>query len=207
MSNAFIKTNTRLYSILQGMKTRCYNKNHQSYKHYGGRGIKICDAWLNDFMNFYNWAYNNGYDNSLTIDRIDVNGNYEPSNCRWITHEEQQKNRRDSIQLTYNGKTQTIKDWSDDLGINAVTIYYRHKKGYSISDCLFTGSHLDKYYNGERRGKPMTELTKRLAFRCTEDFYNEVKEIASEKGLSYTDYITFLIMDDMANYYDEKGGE
>lgn len=85
---------TKLYKVWQGMKTRCYNKNFVYYCNYGGRNIKICDEWLNDFVLFYNWATNNGYEEGLTIDRINNDGNYEPSNCRWITRAEQNRNQR-----------------------------------------------------------------------------------------------------------------
>lgn len=87
---------TRLFRIFQGMKTRCYNPNGKIYKYYGARGIRICDKWLDDFKTFYYWAINNGYTDNLTIDRIDVNGNYCPSNCRWITLSEQQTNKTNS---------------------------------------------------------------------------------------------------------------
>lgn len=85
---------TRLYNIWQAMKTRCYNKNHKYYKDYGGRGITVCPEWQHDFLKFREWALQNGYKENLTLDRIDVNGNYEPGNCRWATMKEQNENKR-----------------------------------------------------------------------------------------------------------------
>ena len=85
---------SKLYKVWQGMKTRCYNKNFMYYCNYGARGITICNEWLNDFKSFYDWAINSGYKEGLTIDRINNDGNYEPSNCRWITRAEQNRNQR-----------------------------------------------------------------------------------------------------------------
>ena len=95
----------RLYHVFMGMKSRCYNKNHQAYENYGGRGITICDEWLNDFQAFYKWAIKTGYTtpkekgqrNYISLDRIDTNGNYEPSNCRWVNAYEQIHNRRSFV--------------------------------------------------------------------------------------------------------------
>ena len=78
---------------------RCNNPNEPSYRHYGERGITVCEEWKNNFSTFYNWAIQNGYSDTLTIDRIDVNGNYEPKNCRWINQKQQCRNRRNNIYI------------------------------------------------------------------------------------------------------------
>lgn len=88
------KSNLRIHKIWSNIKQRCFNKNNLRYQYYGARGITICDEWKEDFMSFYNWAMTNGYKDNLSIDRIDVNGNYEPSNCRWATQSEQNANTR-----------------------------------------------------------------------------------------------------------------
>ena len=90
---------TRLYHIWGGMKDRCSRKNNKNYRLYGGRGIKVCDVWNNDFLAFRNWALDKGYKDNLSIDRIDPNGNYEPNNCRWITLTEQTYNKRNSRKI------------------------------------------------------------------------------------------------------------
>ena len=136
---------TRLYHIWENMKKRCKNKNDHHYHNYGGRGITVCQEWNNSFCAFRLWALSNGYSNDLTIDRIDVNGNYEPLNCRWITQQEQSKNLRKNIRLTYNGKTQIISDWARYLNIDVHTIGYRHRQGWSDKECLFgKKTHKDK---------------------------------------------------------------
>ncbi len=88
------KTHTRLYRIWNCMKNRCYRKSYHAYNHYGGRGITVCDEWLNDFQAFHDWAIANGYNDGLSIDRIDVDKGYSPHNCRWVTMAEQNKNKR-----------------------------------------------------------------------------------------------------------------
>lgn len=91
--------NSRLYRIWSGMKTRCNNKSHKDYKRYGARGISVCDKWTNNFNAFKEWALSNGYKENLTLDRLNNDGNYEPSNCRWATYKEQANNRRKGVIL------------------------------------------------------------------------------------------------------------
>lgn len=118
-------SNTRLYNILAGTKSRCYNQNYEAHKNYGTRGIKVCDQWKSDFQAFYEWAMNNGYSDDLTLDRIDNNGDYEPNNCRWVTIDIQADNRRNSHRITYKGKTQTLKQWSNQIGLDYKRLYDR----------------------------------------------------------------------------------
>lgn len=132
------KFGTRLYNTYSHMKERCYNKHNKHYKDYGARGIIICNEWKDDFQAFYDWSINNGYKDNLTIDRIDNNKGYSPSNCRWVNAKTQANNRRSNIYLTYNGKTQTISQWSDELGIPRGRIYMRKNKyKYTDKECLF----------------------------------------------------------------------
>lgn len=131
------KSNTRLYIIWDYIKQRCYYNKNPNYKNYGERGIKVCDEWLNDFQAFYDWSINNGYRDCLTIDRIDVDGNYEPSNCRWVDNVTQQNNKRNTVYLSCNGKIQSIAQWSRELGIKQSTLYYRYHKGLTSYECLY----------------------------------------------------------------------
>lgn len=128
---------TRLYDIWRDMRLRCYDKRNISYNRYGGRGITICDEWKNDVKSFYDWAMANGYKDSLTIDRIDNDGNYCPENCRWVTVKEQASNRRSNILVTHNGKTQTMKEWAHEVGIHYKAVWARMQKlGWSSERAL-----------------------------------------------------------------------
>ena len=131
------KCGTRLYNIFQGMKKRCYNKHRKDFYEYGGRGISICDEWLNDFQTFYDWSMSNGYDDNLTIDRIDNDKGYSPANCRWVDIKTQSNNTRKNVYLGYNGETMTLAEWSRKLNINRNTLKARYRKGWSDKDCLF----------------------------------------------------------------------
>lgn len=121
--------NKRLYRIWGSMKNRCENPNRRDYKYYGARGIKICDEW-HDFLTFYEWAINNGYSDTLTLDRKDVNGSYEPSNCKWATVKEQGNNRTNNHLITYNGETKTIAQWAEERNINHDTLYSRINRAH-----------------------------------------------------------------------------
>lgn len=132
---------TRLYAIHKGIKDRCLNPNHPTYKNYGNRGIKICDEWLNDFEAFEKWALANGYDENApkgqcTLDRIDVNGNYEPSNCRFVSMKEQERNKRNNVLITYNGETHCMSEWAEMAGLKYITFQHRLYAGWSMEDAL-----------------------------------------------------------------------
>lgn len=172
------KVNNRLYYIYNGMKARCYNKNHHAYNCYGGRGIKICDKWLekeSGFMNFYNWAINNGYQEGLSIDRIDVNGNYEPVNCRWVTQKVQTNNTRRNVYITYNGETHTLKEWSEILNIPYGTLQDRvHVQHISAFDILKKRNlaikpvnQYDKNNNFIKRWSCIKDINTELHFNCS----------------------------------------
>ena len=122
-------TGTRIYRAWTNMKKRCMDTNCPRYEIYGGRGITVCNEWF-EFMPFYNWAMSNGYADTLTLDRIDVNGNYEPSNCRWVDMTTQIRNRRDSRWAEIDGVNHTLKEWSDISGIDYNTICTRYKRGW-----------------------------------------------------------------------------
>lgn len=126
---------TLIYKIWQGMKDRCTNPNNPKYKCYGGRGIKVCDKWLKSFESFC--ADMKDRPSSLyTIDRIDVNGDYEPNNCRWATPKEQANNTRRNHLLSYNNETHTLSEWESIVKIKQTTIRQRLRRGWPINDAL-----------------------------------------------------------------------
>lgn len=129
-------TGTRLYRIWKAMKCRCNNPKIPQAHNYSGRGIKICDEWNDNFVEFKKWALMNNYNEHLSIDRIDNNGNYEPSNCKWSTRIEQGNNTRNNIYLTYKGEEYTLSEWARRLGINSKTINFRYNRGYSVEQIL-----------------------------------------------------------------------
>lgn len=127
---------TRLFRIWNGMKSRCLNENVPMFKRYGARGISICDEWKNDFKAFYDWSMNHGYRDDLTIDRINNNGNYEASNCRWVNVNVQSNNRSTNHYLTLFGEIKTLSEWCKIYQINYKTVQDRLKRGWNIYDAL-----------------------------------------------------------------------
>lgn len=122
----------RLYEIYRHMIYRCYYPNSPDYKHYGGRNIHISNLWLgtNGFENFKNWSLENGYQPDLTIDRINVHGDYEPTNCRWTTNIVQQRNKTNNFYISYKGETKTCAEWAEIYNINMHSLYYRIKTAH-----------------------------------------------------------------------------
>lgn len=129
----------RLHKILSHMIFRCEDNRSNRYHRYGERGITVCDEWKNDKEAFCKWALSNGYKPGLTIDRIDNDKGYSPDNCRWVTTQEQSLNTSTNVNITYNGKTQTLKEWARELGIKNTTLHNRiHYYGWSIEKAFTT---------------------------------------------------------------------
>lgn len=178
---------TRLYGILRNMKQRCYNPKNPRYNFYGEIGIKICDEWLNDFKTFYEWAMNNGYRDDLTIERKDVNGNYCPENCCWITNKEQQFNKHVNHFIEFNGKRQTMTEWGEELGIDPNTIGTRLSRGWNIERALTTPVIPKKI----RNDLTLNGETKRLC-EWAELYDIKVRTLTSrlDKGMGLYDALT-----------------
>lgn len=131
------ESRTRLYHIWQSMKQRCYDETLENYNNYGGRGIRVCDEWM-EYTNFSMWAKANGYNENLTIDRIDVDGNYEPNNCRWVTMKEQNRNKTVTRYIELEGVKKSVGEWSELLDIPISTIINRLNRGCEPSEVLNT---------------------------------------------------------------------
>lgn len=146
-------SNSRLYKIWVHIKERCGNPNNRDYEHYGKRGIYVCEKWMNSFTAFVSWAIDNGYNDSLTIDRINVNDGYYPKNCRWVNMKTQENNKTDNRMLSLNGETKTLSQWSDITGISSSTISARlNKLGWSVEKALTTPvRNITRRHNNGRR--------------------------------------------------------
>lgn len=156
----------RLTNILLHMKDRCYNPNHKEFSIYGGRGIKVCKEWYTPHSRkgskaFKKWALQNGYADNLTIDRIDNNKGYSPENCRWVTMEVQQNNKRNNRLITYKGKTQTMAQWSKELNIPFSTIKGRLNRHLPVEKVLSNYNlSCERYLNPEERQKTSISVKK-----------------------------------------------
>lgn len=133
------QSKTRLYNVWGGMIQRCYNINDRAYKNYGGRGIKMCPEWRSDFMAFRKWALESGYDEDApkgqcTLDRIDVNGDYCPENCRWVDMKTQSNNTRHNVNLVYKGETLTLMELAEKCGVPMNTLRMRLLRGWTVKD-------------------------------------------------------------------------
>ncbi len=127
-------SNTRIYGCWKNMKSRCYSANNKRYKNYGGRNISVCDKWVHNFDEFYKWALLNGYNDTLTIERIDVNGNYSPQNCKWIPFYEQQLNTTRSRYVTYKEQTHTLAEWARIFDMPPHIVCGRLTKGWTMEE-------------------------------------------------------------------------
>lgn len=128
----------RLYDIWENMKRRCNSPKNARYDFYGGKGISVCNEWLHDYVSFRLWALSNGYSDSLTIDRINNNGNYEPSNCRWATAKVQENNMSRNHILYYNGVSHTISEWASILGMTYSAVNHRVQRRWSMERIVLT---------------------------------------------------------------------
>lgn len=157
---------TRIYNIWENMHSRCENPANTRYADYGGRGIKVCSQWKS-VKNFISWAYFHGYQSNLTIDRVNVNGNYEPSNCRWVDLETQANNKRNNVFIEYKGKSQTIPQWAKELGIDQGLIRNRYRRGVQPpkifqKELVPANSHLITY---EGKTQNIAEWAKELGIK------------------------------------------
>lgn len=169
----------RLYNIYYKMRQRCNNPNNVDYPNYGGRGITYCKEW-EETQNFIDWALSHGYSDELTLDRIDVDGNYCPENCRWITIEQQQRNRRNNKYIEWNGEIHCCNEWDEILGYPAGTIQRRLSRNWDI-ERVMTQSLTKKQYNYNRRG---IKKTKVIFPNGQETIYRSLDEAAKETKIS-----------------------
>lgn len=154
-------TKSRIYHVYQSMKGRCYNPNNKKYKDYGGRGIKVCDEWKNDAWAFIKWAYDTGYDENAdymdcTLDRINVDGDYCPDNCRWANGLTQARNKRSSHYINYKGKCISAQELSEITGIKYVTILNRIRNNFSDEDVAKTKEEIKKCHHKTINNKMVT---------------------------------------------------
>ena len=178
-----INSQYRLYRIWQMMRQRCNNENAENYKYYGGRGICVCDEWENDFSLFALWSFANGYNDNLTIDRVESNGNYEPSNCRWISKKEQTNNRSSNTKYTYDGETHTLSEWADIYKINKETFYTRWLQG-KRGEKLFAQTRIKKENRKPIKYNGKTQTIRQWAEEYNINYSTLIKRLDSGMNIS-----------------------
>lgn len=192
------KQRSKLHLIYRSMINRCYNHNCKAYKNYGGRGITICDEWLDKtvvivngvhgtkgWFTFKDWAFSNGYQEGLTIDRIDNSSGYYSSNCQWVSRKIQGNNKRNNRLITYNGRTQTFSQWCEELGINPKTMKSRlDQGGWSIDRAFSTKDNANVKlitYNGVT--KSVSDWCKDVGLSSSTFYYRLNRGWPIEKAL------------------------
>ena len=173
---------SRLSIIYANMKQRCYNKNCTRYKDYGARGITVCEEWNDSnwsgtkhlskgYVAFRDWALSHGYSEELTIDRIDNNKGYSPDNCRWISRQEQNNNKRTNKYITLNGKTQTLTEWVKELKISKHAIYNRIRNGETIEQAFQKKNNSERLIEYKGKVQSIKQWCKELDLP-----YNRIKQ-------------------------------
>lgn len=160
-----MENTARLRNIYKMMKHRCNDIKYDKYNYYGGRGIAICESWDQSYYNFEKWALSHGYEDGLTLDRIDNDKGYGPNNCRWVTMKEQANNRSTNHMITYKGKTQSLAKWADELKISVEMLYHRIYDGWSVERALTEPNHnivKSTYITYKGKTKRMFEWAKEL---------------------------------------------
>lgn len=130
------KRKSRLYSIWCGMKKRCNNSTHRAYSHYGARGITVCEEWSSDFQKFWDWAMENGYQDDLSIDRIDNDKGYCAENCRWVLRKQQNRNKRNNKMVEILGESKPLPEWCETLNLKRRTVQNRIDRGWTHEEAL-----------------------------------------------------------------------
>ena len=159
------------------MKQSCYNPKKRGYHNWGGRGIIVCEEWLKSFKNFYEWSLENGYANNLSIDRINNDGNYEPNNCRWVTHKQQCNNTRYNFFVTINGVTRTSAEWEEISCIPSRVIRKRARDGLKDSEIL------EKYETHIHYGKIIQKDLEGNTIKIWNNLVEIVNELNLQKSL------------------------
>ena len=148
------QTRTDIHQKWCQMRQRCYDPNCKPFKYYGAIGITVCPEWNNSFEDFRDWAYAHGYEEGLSLDRINNEMGYFPDNCRWVPKEKQSGNRRNNLMFSYNGKTQNLKAWCDELGLKYPVIYNRIRRdGYTFEQAITSKPYEYRCAKLRKKGK------------------------------------------------------